>query len=180
MFELEIYTDGSCHRETGIGGWGLAWFSPAGVRMGSRAGSALDTTNNRMEMQAVMEACKLVLEMVHPDCHESVLIVTDSQYVKNGLTQWIHNWKASGWRNQVGEIKNLDLWKEAYDLYYLQLKGKVSMQWVKGHSGVPGNELADQLAEDARKSLTRGVVEKKLQVLRTRAEYLEVLLDAMN
>lgn len=177
MLGLDIYTDGSCHRETGIGGWGLAWFSPSGTKLGDRCGNALDTTNNRMELQAVIEACKLTVEIMPPPDYTTVSIITDSLYVKNGLVKWIHDWKSLGWRSRTGEVKNLDQWKEAYDLYYLQLKGRVPLYWVKGHSGVPGNELADQLAEKARTDLNRDVLTRKLEVLKARTRKLESLLE---
>jgi ribonuclease HI len=171
MSEIVIYTDGSCLLETGVGGWGYVGYRDDEPYI-ENAGHSLDTTNNRMELQAVIAAC-LWLSLAKG--WESATIITDSKYVRTGLLEWIHGWKALGWRTKTGAVKNLDLWREAYLLYYLTLEGRVDLKWVKGHSGVEGNERADRLADQARKKLEDEVLCRKIEVLKTRIEYLEDL-----
>ena len=141
MSEVVIYTDGACKGNPGPGGWG-AW-----LRSGSHEkelwGSVAHTTNNRMELTAVIEA----LASLNRRC--SVALYTDSEYVRNGITTWIHGWKARGWLTSDRKpVKNDDLWKR---LDGLREQHDVKWHWVKGHAGDPGNERADQLAN-------RGVV----------------------
>ncbi len=134
-----LYTDGACKGNPGPGGWG-ALLEYRGVEKELWGGEPL-TTNNRMELQAVIEGLKALKKP------SRVRIVTDSQYVKNGMQQWIHNWKRNGWRTAAKKpVKNADLWKELDRLVNLH---QVEWEWVRGHSGHPENERVDQLANRA-------------------------------
>ena len=136
---VEIYSDGACRGNPGPGGWG-ALLRYNGVEK-ELSGGEKETTNNRMEMTAVIEA----LKALNRPC--KVAITTDSQYVKNGITSWIINWKKNGWRGSNKKpVKNQELWKTLDELVS---KHEVSWHWVKGHSGHPENEKADQLANEA-------------------------------
>lgn len=131
-----IYTDGACKGNPGPGGWG-AW-----LRWGEHEkelfGGAASTTNNRMELTAVIEALASLKRPV------PVAIYTDSAYVRNGITDWIANWKRRGWRTADHKpVKNVDLWQR---LDELASRHDVQWHWVRGHSGDPGNERADALA----------------------------------
>ena len=131
-----MYTDGACKGNPGIGGWGV--FIRYKNNEENLSGFELDTTNNKMELTAVIEG----LKNVPPN--SEVTVLTDSQYVKNGISQWIINWKRNGWKTASKKpVKNKDLWQR---LDILVKKNKVDWKWVKGHSGNPGNERADQLA----------------------------------
>jgi ribonuclease HI len=131
-----IYTDGACKGNPGPGGWG-AWLR-SGQAEREMWGGASQTTNNRMELTAVIQG----LAVLTRPC--TVAIYTDSEYVKNGITTWIHNWKKRGWRTAANApVKNVELWQQ---LDALAAKHRVSWHWVKGHSGDPGNERADELA----------------------------------
>jgi ribonuclease HI len=133
---VTLYTDGACKGNPGPGGWGvLLRYGEAEKEMW---GGEYDTTNNRMELQAVIEGLQA---LTRPSM---VVIVTDSQYVKNGMTQWIHNWKRNGWKTAAKKpVKNADLWKVLDELV---CQHDVNWEWVKGHSGHPENERADELA----------------------------------
>ncbi len=134
--KVEIYTDGACKGNPGPGGWG-ALLRYNGTEKQLSGGEA-ETTNNRMELSAVIFALKELKQ------HCDVLITTDSQYVKNGMTQWIANWKRKGWMTASRKpVKNRDLWQL---LDAEVAKHNVEWAWVKGHSGHPENELADELA----------------------------------
>lgn len=131
-----LYTDGACKGNPGPGGWGAL------LRYRGREkelwGGEKDTTNNRMELQAVIRGLEALTRPA------AVTIVTDSQYVKNGMNQWIHNWKRNGWKTAAKKpVKNADLWQR---LDTLVQRHDVSWEWVKGHSGHPENERADELA----------------------------------
>ena len=131
-----IYTDGACSGNPGPGGWGAVLLFKGKEK--EICGGELDTTNNRMELKAAIEALKALTR----PC--SVELYTDSNYVKGGITQWIHNWKKNGWRtSQKKPVKNDDLWKE---LDQLDQQHEIVWNWVKGHSGDTYNEKADQLA----------------------------------
>ena len=133
---IEIFTDGACRGNPGPGGWGA--LLQYGDEDKELYGGEADTTNNRMEMMAAIMA----LESLTRDCE--VKLTTDSEYVKNGITQWIENWKKRGWRTASKKpVKNADLWKR---LDAATQKHKVSWHWVRGHTGHPGNERADLLA----------------------------------
>jgi ribonuclease HI len=133
-----IYTDGACKGNPGPGGWGVH-LSSAGARK-DLFGGELDTTNNRMELTAVIES----LSALKRPCKVSLYL--DSQYVRQGITEWIHGWKAKGWKTASKQpVKNVDLWKKLDAL--VQGGGHtIEWHWVKGHAGDPGNERADELA----------------------------------
>ena len=133
---ITIYTDGSCKGNPGPGGWG-AWLSIGGHEKELWGGETL-TTNNRMELTAVIEALSAIKRQ------SSVVIHTDSEYVRQGITAWIHNWKKRGWKTAQGKpVKNIDLWQR---LDAVATTHVVQWRWVKGHAGDPGNERADALA----------------------------------
>lgn len=134
--KVEIYTDGSCKGNPGPGGWGAL------IRFGATekeiCGGEAGTTNNRMELRAVIEALRLLIRPCHIDLY------TDSQYVKNGITGWIKDWKARGWLTSAKKpVKNQDLWQQLDEEVQ---KHHVTFHWVRGHNGHAENERADQLA----------------------------------
>ena len=136
MSEVVVYADGACRGNPGPGGWGV-WLK-SGAHERELFGGELHTTNNRMELTAVIEA----LASLKRRC--AVIVYTDSAYVKNGITTWIHGWKARGWQTADKKpVKNIELWQR---LDVLNAGHAVQWRWVKGHSGDPGNERADQLA----------------------------------
>jgi ribonuclease HI len=136
MTDVTIYTDGACKGNPGPGGWG-AWLR-CGPHEKELCGGEANTTNNRMELLAVIES----LAMLKRRC--KVAIYTDSAYVQKGITTWIHGWKRKGWRTAGGQaVKNADLWQR---LDALAQQHDVAWHWVKGHAGDPGNERADALA----------------------------------
>ena len=140
MPELFAYTDGACSGNPGPGGWGVLLIAREGgtiLKERELRGGAPETTNNRMELLAAITALETL------DRATKVTVVTDSAYVKDGITDWIHAWKAKGWKKKGGEIKNLDLWQR---LDAAQARHDVTWEWVKGHAGHPENERADALA----------------------------------
>ena len=133
---IEIYTDGACSGNPGPGGWGAILRSGETER--ELFGGEPQTTNNRMEMTAVIEALRALKKPVAAKVH------TDSQYVQKGISEWIHGWKRRGWKTASKEpVKNEDLWRE---LDRLAAQHRIEWIWVKGHAGHPENERADQLA----------------------------------
>ena len=133
---VEIYTDGACKGNPGVGGWGVL-LQKDSKTLELHGGEAL-TTNNRMEMTAVIRA----LEAVQPGSR--VRLHTDSQYVQQGITAWIVSWKKNGWRTADKKpVKNADLWQKLDELARAR---EVEWLWVRGHDGNPGNERADELA----------------------------------
>jgi len=135
----EVYTDGACSGNPGPGGWGavLGWQGKTREISGGEAA----TTNNRMELMAAIAALESLSRPV------TVRIHTDSTYVKDGITQWIHRWKRNGWKTANKKpVKNEDLWRR---LDAALARHDVSWHWVKGHAGHPGNERADALAREA-------------------------------
>lgn len=133
---IEIYTDGACSGNPGRGGWGVLIKEDGQQR--ELCGGEPETTNNRMEMMAVIEALR------GTDKQTPVILYTDSQYVKNGITTWIHSWKKNGWKTASRKpVKNKDLW---VILDELREDREIDWRWVKGHAGDPGNERADELA----------------------------------
>ena len=145
MKQVEIFTDGACKGNPGPGGWGAI------LRMGDHekelSGGEAQTTNNRMELTAAIRALAALKEQC------TVTLHTDSKYVIDGITKWIHGWRRNNWINsQKKPVLNADLWRElatAADAH------KVNWQWVKGHAGHPENERADRLASDAAEAAGR-------------------------
>ena len=140
---INIWTDGACSGNPGPGGWGaLIKYDNSTKEI---SGSEKNTTNNRMEMMAVIEALKYI------DTESKINIYTDSKYVKEGITNWITGWKKNNWKNsKKSDVKNKDLWIE---LDILSQKNNISWNWVKGHSGNIENDIADKLATEAIKDL---------------------------
>ena len=141
---VEIFTDGACSGNPGPGGWGAL------LRMSGHEkelfGGEADTTNNRMELTAVIRALEALKRPVHARVH------TDSQYVQKGISEWIHNWKRNGWRTADKKpVKNADLWQR---LDELTGQHRIKWSWVKGHAGHSGNERADALANRAMDELS--------------------------
>ena len=133
---VEIYADGACKRNPGPGGWGV--LMRAGGRETELCGGEAQTTNNRMELAAVIEGLMSLKE------RSRVRVYTDSQYVQKGISEWIHSWKQRGWRTADKKpLKNVDLWQK---LDKIAREHEVEWHWVKGHAGNPGNERADALA----------------------------------
>jgi ribonuclease HI len=142
---VDIYTDGACRGNPGPGGWAAVLTSGARVRELSGAEAA--TTNNRMELLAVINALRALKRRVR------ARVYTDSQYVRLGITEWLAGWKARGWRTADRKpVKNQDLWEQ---LEALTVGHNIEWHWVKGHSGVPGNERCDELANMAIDALLR-------------------------
>lgn len=137
-----IYTDGACSKNPGVGGWGAVLLYGGAQKQIS--GKEEMTTNNRMELQAVIQALKILKR----SCE--VELYTDSKYVQQGISTWIHNWKKNGWRTADKKpIKNQDLWQE---LDEQSKRHQVNWKWVKGHSDNEYNNLADKLATEAIKN----------------------------
>ena len=134
--KLKIYTDGACSGNPGKGGW--AAIILIGKNQSSISGSENNTTNNRMEITAAINAIKSL------KIKSNVVIHTDSKYLMNGINDWINNWKNNNWKTSTKkDVKNVDLWKAIDDL---SSEHTIKWNWVKGHSGNPGNEMADDLA----------------------------------
>jgi len=134
---VEIYTDGACSGNPGIGGWGVVLRYKDTEK--ELSGGEINTTNNRMELTAVIEA----LKALKTACN--ITLYTDSKYVMNGITEWLENWKKNGWKtsNKKGAVKNIDLWQTLDELV---LKHEIRWVWVKGHAGHIENERVDTLA----------------------------------
>jgi ribonuclease HI len=136
MSDVEAYTDGACRGNPGPGGWGAVLKTGAHVK--ELSGGEADTTNNRMELTAAIRA----LEALKRPCR--VALYTDSTYVRSGITEWLPTWRARGWRTADKKpVKNQDLWQA---LAAQAARHEVRWHWVKGHSGHPENERADELA----------------------------------
>lgn len=139
--EVMLFTDGGCSGNPGPGGWAYILKHTVTGKVSESSGGDPATTNNRMELQAVIEGLKRLTR------HTAVCVVTDSGYVKDGITKWMQNWKRNGWKRKEGNklvpVKNIELWQE---LDALVQKHDVSFEWVKGHAGHPENERCDELA----------------------------------
>ena len=136
MEEIEIFTDGACRGNPGLGGWGalIRWNGEES----SLWGGERDTTNNRMEMEAAIKGLESIIES------SNITITTDSNYLKDGITQWLEGWKKKGWKTAAKKpVKNQDLWMRLDELSQFH---NVNWRWVKGHSGHRENEIADLLA----------------------------------
>ena len=141
MAELFAYTDGACSGNPGPGGWGVVMRALDGdviVKERELSGGACDTTNNRMELMAAISALEALTR------RSRITIVTDSVYVKDGITKWIHNWKRNNWQKKGG-LKNVDLWQR---LDAAQSRHRVTWEWIKGHAGHAENERVDELARE--------------------------------
>jgi ribonuclease HI len=137
--KVVIYTDGACRGNPGPGGWGVLLKYKDSEK--TLKGFDAETTNNRMELMAVIEG----LRSLNHGC--AIELNTDSKYVLQGINDWIVNWKKNGWKTAAKKpVKNVDLWQQLDEQVS---RHEISWHWVKGHSGVPGNEAADQLANDA-------------------------------
>ena len=139
MPDLFAYTDGACSGNPGPGGWGALLVARDGdtvLKERELCGGEAETTNNRMELLAAITALETL------DRPTKLTVVTDSSYVKDGITKWIHGWKKNGWKKKGG-LKNVDLWQR---LDAAAARHDVTWEWVKGHAGHPENEKADELA----------------------------------
>lgn len=143
--KIEIYTDGACKGNPGPGGWGAVLFYKGAER--ELWGGEAETTNNRMELMAAIMALAALKR------HCDVRIVTDSQYVMQGITEWMVNWKKRGWKTAAKQpVKNADLWQALDEQVN---RHNVEWRWVRGHTGHPGNERADMLANRGVSELPR-------------------------
>ena len=147
MPDVEIFTDGACKGNPGPGGWGAIIRS--GAREKELSGGELLTTNNRMELMAAIRALEALKRPV------DAVLTTDSQYVRNGITQWLKGWKARGWMTADRKpVKNVDLWQR---LEAAMAQHKVDWRWTRGHSGHAENERVDELARRGLKEEGRGL-----------------------
>ena len=141
MYNFKAYTDGACSGNPGIGGWGVVLLAEKNSTIMKRrelSGGSINTTNNQMELTAAIQSLKALKKPA------KISIITDSSYVKNGITEWLYNWKMNNWKtSSKKDVKNKTLWLE---LEELEKKNKVDWLWVKGHSGNLENERADFLA----------------------------------
>ncbi|NBR88919.1 MAG: ribonuclease HI [Rhodobacteraceae bacterium] len=151
MARLLAYTDGACSGNPGPGGWGVLLRAMDGetvLKERELKGGEADTTNNRMELLAAINALE-TLERA-----SEITVVTDSAYVKNGVTSWIFSWKKKGWRTAANKpVANVELWQR---LEAAQARHRVTWEWVKGHAGHPENERADALAREGMKPFKKG------------------------
>lgn len=143
---VRLYTDGACLGNPGPGGWAFILDHPVTGKRKEAAGSEPDTTNNRMELRAVIEGLSALSRA------SIVELYSDSKYVLNGLDEWLDQWKARGWRTAAkAPVKNVDLW-QALDT--LRAKHTLSFHWIRGHAGHPENERCDLLATDAARGIS--------------------------
>ncbi|HUV33013.1 MAG TPA: ribonuclease HI [Devosiaceae bacterium] len=146
--EIFAYTDGACSGNPGPGGWGVvmeAWEGTTLLKARDLGGGEAETTNNRMEMMAAIAALEAL------ERPSTVTVVTDSKYLMDGITGWIHGWKRNGWKTAAKKpVKNVDLWQR---LDAAQARHQVKWAWIKGHAGHEQNERADELAQAEIKAL---------------------------
>jgi ribonuclease HI len=146
--EIFAYTDGACAGNPGLGGWGVvleAWDGSTLIKARDLSGGEAETTNNRMEMMAAIAALETL------ERPSTVTVVTDSRYLMDGITGWIHGWKRNGWKTAARKpVKNADLWRH---LDAARARHQVKWVWIKGHAGHEQNERADQLARAEIKAL---------------------------
>lgn len=148
MKQVDIYTDGACKGNPGPGGWGVLLRFNGAVK--EIFGGEAATTNNRMEMMAVIQALSALSQPCHVHLH------VDSQYVLKGMTEWLAGWKARGWRTASKQaVKNVDLWQRL-DALVSGAGHRIEWHWVRGHDGDPGNERADELANQGVLEALRG------------------------
>ena len=143
MYKFKAYTDGACSGNPGVGGWGVVLLAEKNNKIIKRkeiSGGLVDTTNNQMELIAAIETLKALKK------YTEICIITDSNYVKKGITEWLPSWKKNNWKtSSKKEVKNRKLWEELEDLVN---RNKVDWLWVKGHAGNIENERADFLARE--------------------------------
>lgn len=145
---VQLFTDGACSGNPGPGGWGYILRHPASGKQREASGGEPDTTNNRMELRAVIEG---LAALQRPSI---VDLTSDSKYVLDGLKEWLNDWKARGWRTSAKKpVKNLDLWQA---LDQLRERHQIRFHWIKGHAGHAENERCDQLAVEAIEAIRRG------------------------
>ena len=155
MKHIVIHSDGGCHGNPGPGGWGVVL--AYGEHKRELSGGVPATTNNRMELSAAIAALNALKEPCEVEFH------TDSQYVKNGVTKWMANWKRNSWRTQARQpVKNADLWRE---LSAAVAGHKIKWHWVKGHAGDAGNERCDVLANEAIAHVKKSHTKEQLKTL---------------
>lgn len=144
---VHLFTDGACSGNPGPGGWAFILRHPASAKEIERSGGERETTNNRMELTAVIEGLRALTKRSRVD------IYSDSQYVLNGLREWLDQWKARGWRTAAKKaVKNEDLWRE---LDRLRVEHRLDFHWIRGHNEHPENERCDALAVAARDEAAR-------------------------
>jgi ribonuclease HI len=137
---IEIFTDGACKGNPGPGGWGFVFYRSTDVLI-EKSGFKSNTTNNQMELKAVIEALK---EFSHSFGNEKMILYTDSSYVKNGILSWLPQWKNNQWKTSFKKpVKNQELWRELDTLIHFP---NYEFRWIKAHAGIIGNEHADRLA----------------------------------
>lgn len=142
MEKTFAYIDGACSDNPGVGGWGAILIK--GTNAIFISGSSKSTTNNKMELTSAIQLIKSL------DKETNITIYTDSQYLKNGITTWIHNWKKNNWKTSNKKpVKNIDMWKT---IIKISEKHKITWKWIKAHAGNIGNEIADSLATKAKKA----------------------------
>jgi ribonuclease HI len=139
---VTVYTDGGCVPNPGVGGWAAVLLS--GARRREISGGERDSTNNRMELTAAIEA----LEALKSPC--DVALHTDSEYLKKGFTEWLPRWRKNGWKTRSGAVKNADLWRRLDEQV---ARHRVKWKWVRGHSGDAENERCDELVREAIESI---------------------------
>ena len=143
MYKFKAYTDGACSGNPGVGGWGAVLLAEKNNKIVKRkeiSGGVVDTTNNQMELIAAIETLKALKK------YTEICIITDSNYVKKGITEWLPSWKKNNWKtSSKKEVKNRKLWEELEELVN---RNKVDWLWVKGHAGNIENERADFLARE--------------------------------